>query len=134
MRPVAKGTQDDEFDVIRQFGNLSPWRSIPSKSFGLSEASPTIPEGCELVQAHLIHRHGARYPAGGTGTETFAEKVHKMANKGRGFKATGDLKFLKTWKYKLGSELLTPFGRSELYVCFLRAQNESRSMAYLQQI
>jgi len=31
-----------------------------------------------------------------------------------GWKASGDLSFLNTWSYKLGAELLTPFGRGQL--------------------
>ena len=30
------------------------------------------------------------------------------------FKSTGNLDFLNSWEYKLGSEVLTPFGRSQL--------------------
>lgn len=116
VSPVAADADDgEEFDVIRYFGNLSPWRSIPSKNYGLQWASPTIPEGCEIVQAHLLHRHGARYPTTDAGTDKFAAKVHEMANSPRGFEASRKLRFLKTWKYKLGGELLTPFGRSELF-------------------
>lgn len=115
VRPVALNADDeDEFDVIRYFGNLSPWRSIPSRNFGLPHASPIIPDECKIVQAHLLHRHGARYPAGNGGPAAFADKIHKAANLPQGFEAKRDLKFLRTWKYKLGGEILTPFGRSEL--------------------
>ncbi len=30
------------------------------------------------------------------------------------FKASGSLRFLNDWKYELGKEILTPFGRQQL--------------------
>jgi hypothetical protein len=32
-----------------------------------------------------------------------------------GWKVRGELKWLQDWEYKLGREVLTPFGRSQLY-------------------
>lgn len=32
-----------------------------------------------------------------------------------GFKASGNLSFLNSWKYQLGAEILTPFGREQLF-------------------
>lgn len=83
-------------------------------TFGLPEASARIPQGCGLNQVHLLHRHGARYPTGGgIGPAAFAAKIHSAAT-GSGFSATGALEFLNTWVYKLGEEILTPFGREEM--------------------
>ncbi|KAH9486630.1 3-phytase A [Psilocybe cubensis] len=113
INPGAQDTKKNKpFDVLVHAGSLSPWQSVDS--FGLPDASPVIPQGCELVQAHLLHRHGARYPTSGSGPANFAAKVHAAAT-GAGFSATGALSFLNTWTYKLGAELLTPFGRSQLF-------------------
>lgn len=60
----------------------------------------------------LLYRHGARYPTTGALPGTFAQKVIN-ATKAGGFNASGELAFLSTWQYKLGAELLTPFGRSQ---------------------
>ncbi|KAF9455034.1 acid phosphatase [Macrolepiota fuliginosa MF-IS2] len=115
VQPIAADADNaHDFDVLQHLGNLSPWRSVPSKNYGLPGASPVVPSGCEVVQVHLVHRHGARYPADG-GPATFAGRVHEIANSPSGFNATGRLKFLRNWTYKLGAELLTPFGRSQLY-------------------
>ncbi|KAF8998408.1 histidine phosphatase superfamily [Cyathus striatus] len=101
------------FDITQHWGNLSPWQSV--SSFGL-DASPLIPSGCELTQVHLLHRHGARYPTTNSATPNFATKVHAAATAaGKGFSASGPLEFLNTWKFRLGAEILTPFGRSELF-------------------
>lgn len=70
-----------------------------------------IPEGCTINQMLLLYRHGARYPTSGAGPSTFAQKVHNATV--AGFNVTGDLTFLADWTYKLGAELLTPFGRSQ---------------------
>ncbi|KAI0777494.1 phosphoglycerate mutase-like protein [Trametes elegans] len=101
------------FDVTRYWGNLTPFFSV-GDVFGLDNTSAAIPSGCELTQVHLLHRHGARYPTSGGDTTDFAEKVHAAANS-TGFTASGPLEFLNTWTYKLGSEILTPYGRQQLF-------------------
>jgi hypothetical protein len=81
--------------------------------YGLPDASPLIPDGCELRQVHLLHRHGARYPTSGSAPASFAATVHAAAANGS-FSAKGPLSFLNTWTYKLGAEILTPFGREQM--------------------
>ncbi|TFK51915.1 phosphoglycerate mutase-like protein [Heliocybe sulcata] len=112
--PEVDGSEKPGFDTIRYWGNLSPWYSVPSSAHGLPEASPQIPEGCSINQVHLLHRHGARYPTSSGGPAGFAEKLSNATVSG-GFTASGSLEFLNTWTYKLGAELLTPFGREELF-------------------
>ncbi|KAL0252850.1 hypothetical protein I308_102242 [Cryptococcus tetragattii IND107] len=115
------------FDVFKYWGNLSPWYSVPSSFYGLNDTSPLIPDGCSVTQVHLLYRHGARYPTSGAGPSTFAAKLATAAAQGGGFNATGDLSFLNTWTYKLGAELLTPFGRLqnfELGVAFRQQYGE----------
>ena len=113
VAPAAANSNAEEFDVLGYLGNLSPMKSVPS--FNLPKASPQIPEGCALSQVHLLHRHGARYPTSGnsSGPAALAVKIHSAATSG-GFSATGSLEFLNTWTYKLGAEILTPFGREQL--------------------
>lgn len=84
------------------------------ESFGLPGASPVIPKGCGINAVHLLMRHGARYPTSDSGVSDFASDIHAAASK-EGFSVTGDLKFLATWTYKLGAEILTPFGRDSLF-------------------
>lgn len=85
---------------------------MSSADYDLPDASPLIPDGCNIVQLHLLYRHGARYPTSGAAPATFAQKVQNATRAG-GFKVTGELAFLADWTYKLGAELLTPFGRSQ---------------------
>ncbi|KAN0092220.1 phosphoglycerate mutase-like protein [Hyaloscypha variabilis] len=100
------------FDITKYWGNLSPWYSVSSADYGLPDASPLIPEGCNIVQMYLLYRHGARYPTTGAAPSIFAQKLLNVTQAG-GFSVTGELEFLSQWTYKLGAELLTPFGRSQ---------------------
>ena len=63
-------------------------------------------------------RHGSRYPSFGATTSKFADEIHAAANNATtgGFDAKGPLAFLNSWTYNLGAELLTPFGRQQLFV------------------
>ena len=115
VAPTIKSGSSSSFNPLDHLGNLGPWQSV--SSLGLPNASPVIPSGCSLKQVHLLHRHGARYPTSGSAPSAFAAKVHSTAT-GKGFLATGALTFLNTWTYKLGAEILTPFGRAQLYVNF----------------
>lgn len=112
--PLIKPSTADKskgFEVLQHVGVLSPWQSV--ESFGLPDASPRIPNGYNIVQVHLLHRHGARYPTSGALPASFAANINKAATT-TGFTASGPLEFLNTWTYKLGAETLTPFGRSQM--------------------
>jgi hypothetical protein len=108
------GDSQAEFDIKKYWGNLTPWYSVSSADYGLPDADPLIPDGCNIVQVHLLYRHGARYPTSGAAPATFAQKLQNATK--TGFNVTGDLEFLSTWTYKLGAELLTPFGRSQNFM------------------
>ncbi|KAM0449565.1 hypothetical protein ACHAO4_007587 [Trichoderma viride] len=111
-QPWGSSKFGKSFDITKYWGNLSPWYSVSSADYDLPDASPLIPDGCNIVQLHLLYRHGARYPTSGAAPATFAQKVHNATQAG-GFKVAGELAFLADWTYKLGAELLTPFGRSQ---------------------
>ena len=113
VRPDTSDHKGSTFNVLKYWGNLSPMYSVDSAEFGLPGTSELVPEGCGLTQVHLLHRHGARYPTSGSSPANFAAKLHN-ASAGAGFDATGSLEFLATWKFKLGAEILTPFGREQL--------------------
>lgn len=100
--------------MSKYWGNLSPWYSVHSADYGLPEASPLAPEGCDITQMHLLYRHGARYPTSGAAPQTFSNKIANATKSG--FEVSGELAFLGNWTYKLGAELLTPFGRSQNFM------------------
>jgi len=53
--------KEKKFDLLKKWGNLSPWYSNPVGTFGV-ETGSEIPDGCSVTGLHLLHRHGARYP------------------------------------------------------------------------
>lgn len=113
-QPHGSDAERSNFDISKYWGNLSPWYSLRSADYGLPDANPLAPEGCDVTQVHLLYRHGARYPTSGAAPATFAQKVMNATK--TGLSVSGDLSFLADWTYKLGAELLTPFGRSQNFL------------------
>lgn len=113
-QPKGSGSESPDFDITKYWGNLSPWYSVRSSDYGLDDASPIVPDGCDITQVHLLYRHGARYPTSGAAPQTFAQKLVNATK--TGFSVSGELSFLSDWTYKLGAELLTPFGRSQNFM------------------
>lgn len=103
------------FDITKYWGNLSPWYSLRSADYGLPNASPLAPAGCTITQMLLLYRHGARYPTSSALPATFAQKLYNATRNGT-VTFSGELAFLGDWTYKLGAELLTPFGRSQNFM------------------
>lgn len=117
----ASTNSSDDLEIQKYWGNLSPAYSVSSKKYGLDSATPRIPDTCSLTQAHLYFRHGARYPTSDALPAVFAAKLHNASL--TGFNSTGNLSFLNTWTYKLGAELLTPFGRQQDFQLGVAARN-----------
>ncbi|GFF31949.1 3-phytase A [Aspergillus udagawae] len=97
------------FDITTSWGNLSPYKDVPG--FNVSNG---VPQGCELSQVHVLHRHAQRYPVSalldGGGMEAFAQKV-KNYSKLHGSKVgKGPLAFLNEWEYMLGEDTLQVTG------------------------
>ncbi|KAH7109457.1 histidine phosphatase superfamily [Dendryphion nanum] len=109
-QPHGSTPSSSKFDISKYWGNLSPWYSLHSSDYGLPNASPLAPPNCSITQMHLLYRHGARYPTSGAPPSVFAQKLSN-ATKSHPVYFSGSLSFLNTWTYKLGAELLTPFGR-----------------------
>ena len=115
LAPQPHDSSNDSFDITKYWGNLSPWYSLRSADYGLPDASPLAPEGCIITQMLLLYRHGARYPTSGAAPSTFAQKLVNTTKSGN-LTFSGELAFLGDWTYKLGAELLTPFGRSQNFM------------------
>jgi len=113
-QPKGSASESPDFDVTKYWGNLSPWYSVRSSDYGLPDANPLVPDGCDITQVHLLYRHGARYPTSGAAPQTFAQKIANATK--TGLAVSGELSFLSDWTYKLGAELLTPFGRSQNFM------------------
>ncbi|KAJ5896907.1 uncharacterized protein N7473_006306 [Penicillium subrubescens] len=98
------------FDMTRSWANLSPYKD--ADTFGLPKG---MPQGCELSQVHVLHRHAERYPTNypldGEGMQDFAAKLtnYSKAHSGKAV-ASGPLKFLNNWKYVIGEDILMETG------------------------
>ncbi|KAJ7750418.1 phosphoglycerate mutase-like protein [Mycena maculata] len=106
--------QPEKYNLFKKWGNLSPWYSVDRTTFGLN-SGPETPETCRVTALHFLHRHGARYPtayASYGGPANFTGRLNQVASQWTG---TGDLAFMNEWTYKLGEEVLTPFGRQQLF-------------------
>jgi hypothetical protein len=57
----AGGKSTKDFDLLKNWGNLSPWYSVKRGAFGV-DSDPGAPDGCSVTGLHFLHRHGARYP------------------------------------------------------------------------
>lgn len=104
----VEGMKPGNDTIFKMMGYLSPY--FPSPGFGVDEYP--LPPGAEIVQVQMLSRHGARYPTSGVGVTKFAQRI---ANASDDFHPKGPLSFLKDWEYHLGSEILVPKGREELY-------------------
>ncbi|KAJ1301150.1 hypothetical protein OPQ81_003562 [Rhizoctonia solani] len=104
----------DGFNLFKSWGSLSPWYSVSSAEFGLPDARVDAPDSCRITGVHILHRHGARYP-----TYDFEwgqpPVLVKKLDAIKKINATGQLRFLNEWSYPLGAEVLTAFGRGQLY-------------------
>ncbi|KAF7298396.1 AB hydrolase-1 domain-containing protein [Mycena kentingensis (nom. inval.)] len=111
---IPGSAKNSSFNMLRNWGNLSPWYSVERGAFGL-DSGAEVPETCRITGLHLLHRHGARYPTAYAtygGPSKLAGKLNPVADK---WTASGALEFLNDWTYKLGEEVLTPFGRQQLF-------------------
>ncbi|WFD00398.1 hypothetical protein MYAM1_003147 [Malassezia yamatoensis] len=115
VSPIQTGIvgYDEKFNPFQHMGPLSPYFSADFQvDNGKYLATPTGANGtCTLTQVHILHRHGARYPTGGSPTELVRDMV-----KQRGVAFTGPLTFLNMYEYRLGAELLVPLGRQQLHM------------------
>lgn len=62
--------RESKFDLFRSLGSLSPWYSVEQGTFGI-DSSPEAPDTCRITGVHLLHRHGARYPADVSASKSF---------------------------------------------------------------
>ncbi|KGO65768.1 Histidine phosphatase superfamily, clade-2 [Penicillium expansum] len=98
------------FDMTASWANLSPYKD--ADSFGLPSG---VPQGCELSQVHVLHRHAQRfptdYPLDGEGMTDFAAKLtnYSKAHPNKTV-ALGPLKFLNNWDYVIGQDILMENG------------------------
>lgn len=104
-RYTIEGQPADD-SIEHYWGALSPY--FRPASFGVADT--VLPETCRIKQAHVLSRHGSRYPTAHSWLKPFGDKIAAG-----GFKASGPLSMLNTWKYELGAAILVPIGKEQLY-------------------
>ncbi|KAI0833306.1 phosphoglycerate mutase-like protein [Trametes gibbosa] len=105
---------DKSFDAAAHLGNLGPYKKGPVPH-GIEE---TLPDGCEVEQVMLMHRHGARFPLPSE-LAFITDLVDRLANASAAIKKArlpDCLAFLKDgYNSTLGHDDLTPPGRLQLF-------------------
>lgn len=102
--------------ISKYWSNVRPYMDSPSDYFGVTDTG--LPDGCQVEQAFILHRHGARYPTNqiidGLNMDRFALAIHliRLTNSD---KFTGPLSFLNTWVYTLSKEILVANGAAGSY-------------------
>ncbi|KIS67246.1 uncharacterized protein UMAG_04350 [Mycosarcoma maydis] len=115
IQTTIPGFQDASFKPFEHMGPLTPYLS--SSGWGIDDAkyagTPTSASGqaCRLAQAHMLHRHGARYPTAGGPPDVLRDFLRQNPS----LRYSGSLSFLNDYKFGVGEELLTPVGRGQLY-------------------
>jgi len=114
MRWVPLNAEQDHAtsdDIFRNLGTTSPYHPADDL-FPETHGYENVPKQCRIKQAHILHRHGSRYPTSGAG---LLVKKLDLAKKLGTLKASGDYAFLHHWKYQLGEAALVHFGAQEVF-------------------
>ncbi|WFD24809.1 hypothetical protein MEQU1_003514 [Malassezia equina] len=114
MRWVPQNAEQDHAtsdDIFRNMGATSPYHQADDL-FPETHGYENVPKQCRIKQAHILHRHGARYPT--SGASPLGAKI-ELAKKLGTLKASGDYAFLHHWKYQLGKAALVHLGAQELF-------------------
>ncbi|KAG5342942.1 hypothetical protein C0989_005891 [Termitomyces sp. Mn162] len=72
----------------------------------------SAPNGCQITQANILQRHGARYPTASAGERIMAAVAKLAAVQNY---TDSSLDFLKNYTYPLSSDLLVPFGAAQSF-------------------
>ena len=121
--------------TIQQYwGQITPYADNVEDYFGVSDVG--LPNGCQVEQAHLLQRHGSRFPGSafddGPNMENFAGKVMNMTrgNASTSTQFSGPLSFLNSYQYDIGSAYLTGIGASQLFLSGVTFWNRYGRLLY----
>ncbi|UZJ55137.1 hypothetical protein CBS101457_004457 [Exobasidium rhododendri] len=110
---------DDEsgsFDVVKHWGNLSPYYSSPL--YPELQKHKILSANCKIKQVHILHRHGARLPTDDVeeAAPYFGQFLANLtSSNGDAISFDDPLQFLRDWKYDLGFNVLTRAGTQQLF-------------------
>ncbi|KAJ5473256.1 Histidine phosphatase superfamilyclade-2 [Penicillium sp. IBT 31633x] len=93
--------------ISHQWGQYSPYFSVSDES-GISDK---VPRDCQITFAQVISRHGARFPTAKK-SKAYTEMIQAVQANATAY--NGKLAFLSSYKYELGSDILTSFGERQM--------------------
>lgn len=107
-----------DLSIIQSYwGQLTPYADNAEDFFGVDATG--LPDGCQVEQAHLLQRHGSRFPTSyfddGVNDENFASKVSNWTQANSKEQFTGPLSFLNSYRYQMGESYLVGTGASQLF-------------------
>ncbi|PWW78411.1 phosphoglycerate mutase-like protein [Tuber magnatum] len=98
LEPAYQGAsncpdQKGEWNILYHLGGNGPW---VEKVDGVVKGGILVPDGCEIDMAHMMSRHGERFPTKNAGARMIA-LLKKI--KSSGVELKGSLAFLDDWQY-----------------------------------
>ena len=109
--PLDKVVEDISI-ISKHWANLKPYEDVPTRKFGVKDTG--LPEGCQIEQVQILHRHAARYPPSVELPALTAFAAH-VAGRTPGESFRGPMKFLNTWSLRISKDSLLPTGVSMAY-------------------
>jgi hypothetical protein len=112
LSDISSDVTDDIASISEYWANIRPYEDNAPTVFGVLDGG--LPDGCQVEQVHVLHRHGSRYPTtdpfDNGNIQNFATKVSQASGT-----FTGPLSFLNTWSLQLGTDSLLPTGAAMEY-------------------
>jgi hypothetical protein len=103
--------------ISSYWGQITPYAANVEGYFGVNATG--LPDGCQVEQAHLLQRHGARFPTAvfddGLNDEFFGGKVFNWTQANSSAQFTGPLTFLNSYQYQMGESYLVGQGAAQLF-------------------
>lgn len=102
-------------DLWYNLGEFAPYHAA-KRVFPDMVPHSTVPKHCTIKQAHVLHRHGAKFPDKGhkNGPGNFGKIVSDQRKQGK-LNVSGDLSFLEDFDYDLGQKILTHQGSEQMF-------------------
>ncbi|KAI1386389.1 phosphoglycerate mutase-like protein [Hypoxylon trugodes] len=107
-------------EISRSWGQYSSSFSVPSK------IPASIPGECVVSFAQLLSRHGARDPTAHKSL-AYAAVIDRIQNDVKDY--SGNLKFIKDYKYTLGADQLTLYGEQQMVDSGVKFYERYRNLA-----
>ncbi|CDK25593.1 unnamed protein product [Kuraishia capsulata CBS 1993] len=115
-KPYSQASKE-QYDVLRYLSAHGPY--VEASGFGID---PAVPFGLEVTQAHILMRHGERYPTVGAGEELY--DLYEKLNNTKVHSHKGPLKFIKNWKYIFPNSSLETESSKGVYAGLKRCRLE----------